>query len=273
MRRVILCRPEGPRNVGMALRITRNFGPCELAVVAPARPSLLLHPEFEQMSHGVADARSEVRVCATLAEALADCTRVVGFTARVRGGRVRRDWRQLAPELIEEGRHSERRLALVFGNEITGLTIEESNLCHDLTHVRTSGEHTSLNLAVSVAVALSAIYGESGARGHEPGGHPLNGAGREFLKERLKQVFAGQIARTEAAAQDIAESIERVFSRAPLENKDARSWHLMLRALGSTLTPTDMGLEPNVKGGRRLDALRNRDEREAGQPSEESGEL
>ncbi|MFT5475726.1 MAG: hypothetical protein ACI8Y8_001059, partial [Planctomycetota bacterium] len=74
-------------------------------------------------------------------------------------------------------------------------------------------------------------------------------------KARLKQVFAGQVALTDSAAEDITASIERVFSRVPLENRDARAWHLMLRALGSTMTPTDLGLEPNRRDGRRKDAL------------------
>ena len=53
-----------------------------------------------------------------------------------------------------------------------------------------------------------------------------------------------EIARTPAARRDILASIERVFSRAELEDRDARAWHLMLRALGSTLTPKDLGLPP-----------------------------
>ena len=62
MKRVVLCRPAGPRNVGMILRIVENFGPCELVLVNPVRPALLVHPEFEQMSHGVEDAlRKETR--------------------------------------------------------------------------------------------------------------------------------------------------------------------------------------------------------------------
>ncbi len=261
MKRVILCRPEGPRNVGMALRITRNFGPCELYLVAPQRPTMLIHPEFEQMSHGVENARDSVTVVERLEDALADCTRAVGFTARVRGGRVRRDWRQLAPELVGDGEAEDRRLALVFGSEVSGMTAEEANLCHELVHIKTSDEHTSLNLAVSVSVALSAIHTGSGPRVREPGGHPLNGEGREFLNQRMKEVFGGRVALTEQAALDIDESIERVFSRAPLENKDARAWHLMLKALGSNLSPTELGLHPKVKGGRRNEALERHAER------------
>jgi len=125
----------------------------------------------------------------------------------------------------------------VFGNEVTGLTAEETDLCQELAHIRTSEEHTSLNLAVSVGVVLSSLFSGRSAHAYEPGGHMLNGEGREFLKLRMKQVFAERVARTPAAAKDIESSIERVFSRAVLENRDARAWHLMLRALGSEMTP------------------------------------
>ena len=60
MKRVVLCRPEGPRNVGAALRASLNFGPCELHLVAPKRPSILRHPDFEQMSHGAEEARAAI---------------------------------------------------------------------------------------------------------------------------------------------------------------------------------------------------------------------
>ena len=99
MKRAVLVRPEGPRNVGMALRAAANFGPLELVVVGPVSPSLLVHPEFEQMAHGVEDMAERVRICASLDEALADVTWSVGFTARARGHWKLRDWRDARAEV------------------------------------------------------------------------------------------------------------------------------------------------------------------------------
>ena len=99
MKRVILCRPAGPRNVGMILRIVENLGPCELVLVKPVRPALLVHPEFEQMSHGVEDALRELRVVDTLKEALSDCTHAVGFTARGRDNLILEDWRAVQDDV------------------------------------------------------------------------------------------------------------------------------------------------------------------------------
>lgn len=255
MKRVVLVRASGPRNVGMVLRAVANFGPCELALVAPELPSMLVHPEFEQMAHGAEDARDAILRFDSLDEALADCTSSVAFTARVRGNRVREDWRVAAPGLAALAAEPGERLALVFGNEVTGLTGAETDRVQRLVHVRTSEAHTSLNLALCVGIVLAGLFTERGARPREPGGSRLNGAGREFLKTRLKEVLAERVARTPAAARDIAASIERVFSRAPLENRDARAWHLVLKALGSTLTPVELGLRPSERDGRRRDAV------------------
>lgn len=251
MKRVVLCRPEGPRNVGMILRATRNFGPCELFLVAPERPSILVHPEFEQMSHGAEEARGDVRVVDTLAEALADASYAVGFSARVRGKRKRRDWRAAAEDLRAIGDDESERLALVFGNEVTGLTVEETDRCQEVVHVRTSREHTSLNLAVCVVVALSSLFTGTRVHAREPGGSMLDGRGRAFLIARLKEVFVERVALTPSAAADIDAMIDRVFARAPLENRDARAFHLILRALGSGLSPVDLGLVLHEKDGRR----------------------
>lgn len=251
MKRVVLVRPSGPRNVGMIVRVCANFGPVELRLVAPERPSLLVHPEFEQMSHGVPDARERCVIVATLQEALADCTGSVGFTARNRGQRRREDWRSVCERVSELANDDEQRIALVFGNEVTGLEAEETDLLQELVHIATSPEHSSLNLAMSVGVVLSGVFTAPRVKRRERPPKVLSGEGREYLKANLKLAFGEKVALTESARADILESIERVFSRAPLEDRDARAWHLMARALGTRLTPKDLGLKLHEKGGRR----------------------
>lgn len=265
MKRVILCRPEGPRNVGTVLRLAQNFGPTELWLVEPQRNSMLVHPDFEQMSHGAEGAREAIVVVDSLAEALGECHRAVAFTARVRGKRKRRSWTSVAPQVAPVANSPEERLALVFGNEVAGLTAEEVNLCQDLVHVRTSNEHTSLNLAMTAGIALNDVFEGDTVHQKEPGGSMLDGKGREFLKARLQEVFAEQVARTPAARTDILAMIGRVFARAPLENRDARAWHLILKTLGSELDPTELGIHLHEKDGRRrkmLDRRAQQDEEE-----------
>lgn len=267
MKRVVLVRPTGPRNVGMVMRAVANFGPAELWLVAPEKPSMLIHPDFDQMSHGVENVRERIRVVATLGEALGDCTSSVGFTARVRGERWRADWRELAGEVRDEGSSADRTLALVFGSEWNGLTGEELALCRHAARLPTAQEHTSINLAVSASIVLYTLFEGRGSTVHEGGARMLSQLERDFLKQRLIAVLARRIARGPTAQREVEQSIERVFSRSPLESGDARAWHKLLRALGSEHEPTEFGLKPNQKGERRSAALeRNRSKRSKDAP-------
>jgi TrmH family RNA methyltransferase len=251
VKRVVLVRPSGPRNVGMIVRVCANFGPVEIRLVAPERPSTLVHPEFEQMAHGVPDMRERCVVVATLEEALADCTASIGFTARSRGQRRREDWRSVRDAVSPRANDDAERVALVYGNEVTGLESRDTALLQELVHIATSAEHSSLNLAMAVGVVLADLFTAPRLKKKERPPKLLSGEGREFLKADLKHVFGEKVALTPRARADILSAIERVFSRAPLEDRDARAWHLMTRALGSTLTPKDLGIALHERRGRR----------------------
>jgi tRNA (cytidine32/uridine32-2'-O)-methyltransferase len=253
MKRVILVRPAGPRNVGMALRVCDNFGPCDLVLVSPERPGILVHPEFEQMSHGVDGWEEKLSVVERLEDALADCTYSVGFTARVRDNLVREEWNEVAPRLGELAAGPEERLALIFGAESAGLSREEADLCQELVHIRTAADHTSLNLAMCTGIVLQALFTGHEVHQPEPGGVNLSGEEREFLRENLKYVFSEKVARSPEAARVISLSVDRIFGHARLTTSDARSWHMMARALGSTKTPRDFGLDPHPRS-RKQDA-------------------
>lgn len=241
MNRIILCRPQGPRNVGSILRLMANFGPFELYIVRPIAPSLLIHPDFEQMSHGVEDIASKVQVVDSLVEALADCTTSYGFTARSRDMRDLADWGDARGELIERCHQPGEDVALVFGAEENGLTKTELEPLQTLIRFATSDEHTSLNLAMAVGMVLSAIYWDRSASASATGSDAVGGNARSFLIERLKDVLGKQTT-SEAASRDLGESIERVFRRTRLETTDARAWHLLGSALGGPKKPSDYGV-------------------------------
>jgi len=242
VKRVVLCRPQGPRNVGSVLRAVLNFGPAELWIVGPVKPSLFVHPDFVQMAHGVPEVEERVRLVDSIEEALADCTASYGFTARPRGHRVLRDWRALAPEVVRRAARGDERIALVFGNEEAGLSNEEAGPLHELARIPTGDEHDSLNLALAAGIVLSHLFLADAPEAELSGSTPLSGSARAFLVERLKRAL-GERTWSEPARRDLAASIERVFSRAPLETRDARAWHLLARALGNEERPRDYGLD------------------------------
>jgi tRNA (cytidine32/uridine32-2'-O)-methyltransferase len=90
-------------------------------------------------------------VVQTLQEAIADCTLVVGTSARSR----KIPWpvctpRELADQLKTEP--SESHTAIVFGREQSGLTNEELQCCHWHIQIPANPDYSSLNLAAAVQV-------------------------------------------------------------------------------------------------------------------------
>jgi TrmH family RNA methyltransferase len=254
VKRVVLVRTLGPRNVGSVMRACANFGAEELFLVAPQKRSMLVHPEFEQMSHGVHDVRDKIRIVPSLAEALEGTTRSVGFTARARGQRKRKDWRGVSDEWSGICSDSAQCVALVFGSEENGLTAQETDLIGELCSLPTAVEHTSLNLALAVGLVLYSLFTGKGVHIKEKGPVLAQRESAEFLKARMKDVL-GRVARSDEAARDIRASIERVFTRAPIESRDARAWHKLLQAIDGEKSPSELGVAPTERDARRRRAL------------------
>lgn len=144
--KIILVRPRDPNNIGAAARAMKNFGLTELAVVAPFVPTW-----NEAVSAvNAEDVLARARVFASLTEAVADCTFVVGTADRTRIAGKHRLYtpRDLGAEL--DG--TNHRLALVFGSEKHGLTNDELAHCHRTMSIPTAPDCPSLNLGQAVAI-------------------------------------------------------------------------------------------------------------------------
>jgi TrmH family RNA methyltransferase len=148
---VVLVSPRNPLNIGAAARAMANFGFTRLAVVSPYAP----HWREARSAVGAPDLLQNASECATLAEAVADCTLVAGT-----GTLTHRKPEQPAILLPALGPaiHSEiargGRAALVFGPEKRGLTRQDLSRCHLLVQIPTAPEQPSTNLGQAVAVCL-----------------------------------------------------------------------------------------------------------------------
>lgn len=144
--RFVLVEPSHPGNVGAAARAMRVMGFSSLVLV---RPAAFPHAEATAMAAGADDVLARARVCDTLEEALAGCTRVYGTSARRRTlGWPERDARAAAADAIAPGGPA----AFVFGRERTGLANAELDRCHFMLHVPTAADYGSINLAQTVQI-------------------------------------------------------------------------------------------------------------------------
>jgi len=144
--RVVLVEPSHPGNIGAAARAMKTMGLARLTLVAPRR---FPDPEAVLRATGAADVLAAAEVVASLAQAVGDCTLVIGTSARSRS----------VPWPLVDAREAGRRVleeagrgtaALVFGRESAGLTNDELMRCHLHLHVPTDPAHPSLNLAMAV---------------------------------------------------------------------------------------------------------------------------
>ena len=107
--------------------------------------------EATARASGADDLLAAVEQFASLGQAVADCVLVIGASARVRSLPVPLLNPRQCAEMISQQQNS-HQVALVFGNERTGLNNTELDLCHYLVQIPTNPDYSSLNLAAAVQV-------------------------------------------------------------------------------------------------------------------------
>lgn len=159
--RLVLVAPRVPGNVGACARIASNFECDDWVIVDPQ--CSWDDWDAKKIATGIARERLErIRVVPTVSEAVQDCHAAVGFTRR--NGKIRKTTLALAgiPSLaMPQGpgkRQEDSRVALVFGNEETGLTAEELIPCTHVCTLPTSDSMPSMNLSHAVGVALARVF-------------------------------------------------------------------------------------------------------------------
>ena len=135
-------------NIGAAARAVANFGLCDFRLVDPYDAAFREAVSAVGGTHVLKGAR----VFGTLAEAVGDCSLVVGTTAGQR--RVPQQPVEFLARGMERVRAHRGRVALVFGSEKFGLSNEDMSFCHELMRIPTAPETPSMNLGQAVAVCL-----------------------------------------------------------------------------------------------------------------------
>ena len=230
---VVLVRARDPNNIGAVARAIYDFGFHDLRLVNE-------YPVPLERARSAIDASSVLdgaREYTSVAEAVADCTLVVGTTAvglrrkqhplyalAEAGLMLRTELASTAPQA---------RVALLFGSEKTGLSNEELSHCHWLLTIpmhQTEGmRHASMNLGQAAAVCLYELVRNPEA---EPPQEPVQGATGEDT-ERLTQLTievmeASGYAQRHPANFDEA-LVRRLVLHMGLDRPHALAWTGILR--------------------------------------------
>jgi tRNA C32,U32 (ribose-2'-O)-methylase TrmJ len=204
---VVLVKTRNPLNLGAVARAMSNFGAAELRAVRPYGKAW----REARSAVGAGEVMAQAREFATIAEAVADCSLVVGTTS-VGNRELKHPLRDLveAAPLLRE-RMETGRVAVLFGSEKWGLSNEDLSYCHWLVRIPTLEEHRSMNLGQAAAVVLYEMGGRGG-KGNQGGkggigskggkGSEFNQSLGEFASERRE--LNAETLRTKRRAQNKA---------------------------------------------------------------------
>jgi TrmH family RNA methyltransferase len=211
---VVLVRPDSPENIGLAARGMANTGFSDLRVVGRDR----FEPAVWRTAIHAESIVESARFFDALEAAVADRDLVLGSTAR-----VRHDFPLVGlPEAVGRIREypPETRVAVVFGNERTGLTQAELGLANIRFRMAQAARQPSYNLGVAVTLMLHAVAFGDAPPPASRRGLPLSHAEQAEAGRRFRAMLdsLGFMRPTNRAF--ISEKVEDIFFRMALSAKD-----------------------------------------------------
>jgi len=219
--RIVLVGTTHPGNIGATARAMKVMGLRRLYLAAPqanfpsAKATALATSADDLLEHAV--------IVDSLPDALADCRLILGTSARLRSLPLPvMEPRAAAIRAVSEAAAHE--VAIVFGRENSGLTNQETRMCHYLINIPTDREYHSLNLAQAVQVIAyeihRAVSRETDAEQAPLDWQPETSERMELYFQRLEQTLLDIGFLNPAQPKRLMERLRRLYQRArPDENE------------------------------------------------------
>lgn len=152
----VLVHPAVSENIGSTARAIKVMGYNDLRIVNGADH---LNKHALMLAHGSHDILEQALTFNTLQEAISDHDVVIGTSAKSRNSIVKSiDISTLKTNIMQD--FADSKIAIVFGCEESGLSNEDLQMCHLVSHIPLATTFPSLNLSQAVmlyAYELSSI--------------------------------------------------------------------------------------------------------------------
>jgi tRNA/rRNA methyltransferase len=154
----VLLFPSHPGNVGSAARAMRVMGFKHLRVVGPRHANVGKQPKAIALASGALDVLENLQEYENLDEALHDIELKVAVSATGREfGPVPQTPEEMCAEIVQlstsvNSQGEAPKIALIFGTERTGMSIEQVQRCQRLCSIPGTANYQSLNLAQAVQI-------------------------------------------------------------------------------------------------------------------------
>lgn len=225
--RVVLVDVRNPLNIGAVARAMSNFGFPHLRLVNPYDVAF----RNARSAVGAAATLENAEVFKTVAEAVADCSLVVGTTA-VGHRDLQHSLTRLEPGANLIRAHlAAGPCALLFGSEKFGLSNEDMSHCHWLMHIPTRDEHASMNLGQAVAVCLYELKRDPDTAVKARKGNLATAAEVERITDTLLEALRASEYPKLNTSKSFHAAVRRVIRRLNMQQGDAEFLLGMLRQM------------------------------------------
>ena len=224
---MVLVDARNPLNIGAAARAMSNFGFLHLRVVNPYDVAF----QGARSAVGATEVLAHAEKYETVAEAVADCSLVVGTTAA-----GPRDL-QHSLQRLEAGAHLIRAhiasgpCALLFGSEKFGLSNRDMSHCRWLMRIPTREEHFSMNLGQAVAICLYELIRDPSVTPETEKGSPASSAEEERITETLLTALRASGYPKLNSSDSFEGAVRRLVRRLRMQTGDAEFLLGMLRQM------------------------------------------
>jgi len=214
-----LVETSHPGNIGAVARAMKNMCMSELYLVSP---KIFPSADATSRASGADDILASAVVCDTLQEAIADCHMVVGASARSRTITVPDESpRDCAERLAVEAQ--DKKIAILFGRENSGLKNHELDLCQTLLSIPSNPKYSSLNLGAAVQVVCYELMVAAQLNAPEPKALETPLATSEQMEsfyDHLYQALEEIGVINPEKSTSIMRRLRRVYHRAALDTKE-----------------------------------------------------
>jgi tRNA/rRNA methyltransferase len=157
---VVLVEPKEPGNIGSVVRAMKNMGISHLRLVNPPQ-GYKDDTEQKKFGYRAQEITENSKKFNDLPGALKDIS--TAYLATTKKGKWKRDFLlpEQAAEMIGQRAHKEK-IAVIFGREESGVTIDESQMANHFIHIPMAGAYPSLNLSQAVLLVLYEIFKKIG---------------------------------------------------------------------------------------------------------------
>jgi len=235
--RVVLCNTSHQGNIGSAARAMKTMGITELYLVNPVNSP---DDHAIALSSNAADVVINAKICSSLSMAISDCHLVAGMTSRRR---------ELAPKLetprelsaqIYNTIASGYKVALVFGNEKFGLSIQELEQCNHLVTILGNPQYFSLNLSQAVQIICYEIFsGINFAPTHlivET--NPSSIKDNQLLLQHIEDIL-DKTGYKKVNEERVSRRLQRIINKASLEREEVDMLRGMLRSIDKAIIQSE----------------------------------